>query len=63
MPHIKIYSLKEPDIDKKRKLVEKVTDSVVEAYGVPREVVTIEILENSPENIAFGGQLVADMKL
>jgi len=63
MPHITIYSLKEQDINKKRKLVEKVTDSVVEAYGLPREVVTIEILENSPENIAFGGQLLADRKL
>ena len=60
MPHISVHTMKQPDITKKRKLVEKLTDSVVEVYGVPREAVTIEIWENEAENVAHGGQLIAD---
>jgi 4-oxalocrotonate tautomerase family enzyme len=60
MPHITVYTLKQPDINKKRQLVEKLTDAAVEVYGVPREAVTVEILENEPENVAHGGQLIFD---
>ena len=60
MPHITVYTLKQPDISKKRQLVEKMTDAAVEVTGVPREAVTVEIMENEAENIAHGGQLLAD---
>jgi 4-oxalocrotonate tautomerase len=60
MPHITVYALKQPDINKKRQLVEKLTDAAVEVYGVPKEAVTVEILENEPENVAHGGQLILD---
>ena len=63
MPHITVNTLRQPDINKKRKLVEKLTDAAVEAYGVPREAVTVEILENERENVAHGGQLMADRNL
>lgn len=62
MPHITVYALKQPDVNKKRKLVEKLTDSVAEVYGVPKEAVTVELLENEPENVAHGGQLILDME-
>lgn len=60
MPHITVYTLKQPDINKKRLLVEKMTDVAVEVTGVPREAVTVEIMENEAENVAHGGQLLAD---
>ena len=60
MPHITVYTLKQSDINKKRQLVEKMTDTAAEVYGVPREAVTVEIMENEAENVAHGGQLLAD---
>jgi len=62
MPHLSVHTLKQPDVNKKRKLVEKLTDSVAEVYGVPKENISIEIWENEPENVAHGGQLVLDRK-
>jgi 4-oxalocrotonate tautomerase family enzyme len=62
MPHISVHTLKQTNVDKKRKLVEKLTNSVVEVYGVPKEAVTVEIWENEPENIAHGGTLILDRK-
>jgi len=60
MPHISIHTLKQTDVNKKRQLVEKLTDSVAEVYGVPKENISIEIWENEPENVAHGGQLILD---
>ena len=60
MPHISVHTLKQPDLDKKRELVKKITDVVAEVYGVPREAVSIEIMENEPQNISRGGTLIAD---
>jgi 4-oxalocrotonate tautomerase family enzyme len=54
--------MKQPDLDKKRELAEKLTATVAEVYGVPKEAVSIEIWENEPQNISHGGQLLADMK-
>jgi len=62
MPHLSVHTFKQPDVNKKRKLVEKLTDSVAEVYGVPKETISIEIWENEPENVAHGGQLVVDRK-
>lgn len=60
MPHISVHTAKQPDLEKKKKLIEKLTDAMVEAYGVPREAVAIEIWENDPVNVAHGGVLLAD---
>jgi 4-oxalocrotonate tautomerase family enzyme len=57
MPFIQVNVLKQPDIEKKKKLVAKLTDAVVEAYGVPREAVTVSLKEDEPENVGFGGIL------
>ena len=62
MPHISVHTMKQPDVNKKRKLVEKLTDSMAEVYGVPKEAISIEIWENEPENVAHGGQLIVDRK-
>ena len=60
MPVIQINSFRQPDIDKKRKLVEKLADTLVELYGVPRESVIVMIKEDEPENVGIGGILALD---
>jgi 4-oxalocrotonate tautomerase len=57
MPFIQVNIVKQPDIEKKKKLVAKLTDAVVETYGVPREAVTVALKEDELENIGFGGVL------
>ena len=60
MPFIQVNALKQPDIDKKRKLVEKLADLMVELYDVPRESVVVMIKEDEPENVGIGGMLALD---
>lgn len=57
MPFIQVNVLKQPDIEKKKQLVAKLTDAMVEVYGVPREAVIVSIKEDEPENVGFGGVL------
>ena len=59
MPSITV-GVPKRDIDTKRKLVARLTDLVVEIYGVPKEAITVVIEENPPENIGVGGVLLAD---
>ena len=60
MPVIQVNALKQPDIDKKRKMVMKLTDVMVEVYGLPRESVVIMIKEDELENVGLGGMLALD---
>jgi len=60
MPVIQVNALKQPDIDKKRKMVMKVTDVMVEVYGVPRQSVVVMIKEDELENVGLGGMLALD---
>ena len=50
------------NINKKRKLVEKLTGPLVEAYGLSKEEVIVVIQETEPENVGVGGMLVLDMQ-
>ena len=61
MPIINI-NIFERTLEEKRKLVEKVTDVVVEATGFNRDWVQIIITEIKPENISQGGKLSIDNK-
>lgn len=49
-------------LDVKRILVKEVTDALEKAYKFPRPVYGVLIKENSPENVANGGELVIDRK-
>jgi 4-oxalocrotonate tautomerase len=60
MPVIQVNALKQPDIEKKRKMVMKLTDVMVEVYGVPRESVVVMIKEDELENVGLGGILALD---
>jgi len=50
------------DVDKKRVLVQEITDALEKAYQFPRQVYGVIIRENPPENVGSGGQLVLDKK-
>jgi len=46
------------DVERKRKLVRRLTDVAVDVYGISH--VTVIIRENAPENVGANGQLIAD---
>jgi len=50
------------DIEVKRILVKEVTDALEKAYKLPREVYTVLIKENSPQNVGVGGKLIIDRR-
>ncbi|MGA2108752.1 MAG: 4-oxalocrotonate tautomerase DmpI [Syntrophorhabdales bacterium] len=60
MPVIQVNAFRQPDVEKKRRLVTKLTDAMVEVYGVPREAVVVMIKEDDPENVGLGGTLALD---
>ena len=60
MPNITIEGPPIADVDKKRTLVEELTDAATRAYGLPREAFIVLIKENPPENIGVGGTLLLD---
>jgi len=62
MPTITVEGPKLKDIEIKRTLVKKFTESAAKAYGLPAEVIVVLIKENSPDNVGVGGQLIADKK-
>ena len=60
MPVIQVNVMKQPDIEKKKQLVAKLTDAMVEVYGVPREAVIVMIKEDELENVGLGGVLALE---
>jgi 4-oxalocrotonate tautomerase len=48
------------DVDIKRLLVKEITDALEKAYNLPREVYTVVIKENAPQNVGVGGKLILD---
>lgn len=60
MPRIIIQAIAGRTIEQKRMLARRVTDAVVETWGVDPEIVTVRIEEVPPENFARAGLLAAD---
>ena len=60
MPVIQVNVLKQPDIEKKKKLVAKLTDAMVDVYEVPRESVVVMLKEDELENVGLGGVLALE---
>ncbi len=60
MPLITIKILGEKTTEQKRNLVKDITAAVVKDLNDPPEVVTIDIVEMSPNNFAAAGQLFVD---
>lgn len=55
MPFVTIDLLEGRDVTKKKLLIEKVTDAVVEALGVEREAVSVYLRDIKRENFGRGG--------
>ena len=62
MPNICIEGPIIKDLEKKRVLVEQLTDAAVKAYGLSREAIVVLIKENPPENVGVGGKLIIDRR-
>lgn len=60
MPIIQFNLMQGRSIDQKRRLAEKVTDTVVEVLGVKRETVRILIHEMGMHDFSVGGVTAAD---
>ncbi|MDZ7962546.1 MAG: 4-oxalocrotonate tautomerase family protein [Aulosira sp. DedQUE10] len=60
MPFVTVQIAKGHSIEKKRKLVQAVTDALVSALGTKPEWITVHIDEFERENWAVGGQLHSD---
>ncbi len=48
------------EVDRKRRLVEQLTDTAAKVYELPAQVIVVVIKENQPENVGVGGQLLVD---
>ena len=60
MPLIQVTMLEGRTADQKRKLVERLTDAMVEEAAAKREAVVVTIYELPRESYASGGVLMAD---
>ena len=60
MPNITLEGPPINDLNKKRALVQLITTAASAAYGLPPETIVVVLKENSPENVAVGGVLIAD---
>ncbi len=60
MPLITVKAIEGRTTEQKRGLVKDITQAVVKNFGVKPEVVTIDIIEYSKENIAEAGKLFTD---
>ncbi len=62
MPNIQITMLKGRTVEQKRKIVERITDVMVEEAKASKEAVIITIVELDRESYGSGGMLMADRK-
>ena len=62
MPRIIIQAISGRTVEQKRDLARRVTDAVVESWGVDPDIVTVRIEEVPPENFARAGLLATDRK-
>ncbi len=62
MPHIQITLLEGRPAEQKRKIAERITDTMVEVTGTSREGVSVAFVEVSSDSFARGGVLVMDRK-
>ena len=60
MPVITVEGPKIEDLDRKRKMVKKLTDAAVEAYNI--EDIIVLIKENTADNVGVRGTLLVDRK-
>ena len=62
MPLIQITMLQGRTAEQKRKIAQRITDTMVEEAGARREAIVVAFLEVSKESYASGGVLMADQQ-
>ena len=62
MPIITIEGPEIKDLDTRRALVRELTDAAAKAYDLPREKMIVLIRESTPDQVAVGGELLADLR-
>ncbi|PLX98502.1 MAG: 4-oxalocrotonate tautomerase [Desulfuromonas sp.] len=60
MPVITIEGPPVEDIKQRRDMVEAITTAAARTYGMAKEKIIILIRENSPDQVAVGGELISD---
>jgi 4-oxalocrotonate tautomerase len=60
MPIISVEGPAIADLEKKRNFVKALTDAAEQAFGIPRDAYVVLLKENTPENVAVGGELIVD---
>jgi 4-oxalocrotonate tautomerase len=62
MPHIEITMLTGRTTEQKRRLVQRITDAMMEEAGCTRDVVSMSFVEVAQDSFARGGLLYVDSK-
>lgn len=60
MPHIQVTLLEGRTPEQKRKIVERITETMIEEAGASRDTVTVTFVDVSPASFACGGVLALD---
>ena len=60
MPIINVEGPRISDIEKKRRFAQDLSEVAARYYDMPVEKIILLIKENEPENVAVGGELIAD---
>jgi len=60
MPVIQVTMLQGRTVDQKRKIAQRITDTMVEEAGARREAIMVAFHEVSKESYASGGVLLVD---
>ena len=60
MPLVQVTMLQGRTADQKRKIAQRITDTMVEEAGAKREAIIVTFVELSKESYASGGVLMAD---
>ena len=62
MPHVQITLLEGRTPEQKRRVVERITQTLVAEIGTNRENISIAFLEVTPACFSLGGMLMLDRK-
>ncbi len=60
MPTITVDGPPVADIEKRRALVQGLTDVAQDVFGIDRSHIVVLIREHRPENVGVGGELLVD---
>jgi 4-oxalocrotonate tautomerase len=60
MPLVQVTMLQGRSVDQKRKIAQRITDTMVEEAGARKEAIVVTFIEVSRESYSSGGVLMAD---